>query len=976
MKYFILLFSLSAVTLGAEETVSFNKQIRPILADRCYHCHGPDAAEGQKGALRLDDESSAKADLYALKRKKRGKAALPADEASKKARYAIVEGDLEHSTLIERIFSDDEDEMMPPADSDLRLSKEEKDLLKRWIQQGAKWEKHWAYVSPQKAVVKKSKNSINAIDDYIANQLRLEKLSPSQAANKEKIIRRLSLDLRGIPPSLKEVDSFLVDKSSKAYERVVDDFLASQHYGERMALEWLDLARYGDTRGLFEDSSHPIWPWRDWVVKAFNNNQPFDDFIREQLAGDLLENPTDEQILATGFNRNNPTSKEGGIIDEEYLKIYAADRVKTTSITFLGMSLECAQCHDHKYDPLSQKEFYEMSAFFTNIAEKGKVDDKHAPAMKVYTKEYVDGEKSLVEKVALYESKLKGEDGIRPELKYKKQVPAIEKVSLIRITSNSKNRPLYLDEVQVFSMGKNLAPLAKASQSTTMKKQSADKAIDGIYLEDKKGAHYSATNKEKNSSWELALAEESAIESLILWPADNLPRDLNIKIELLDKQKKVVKEYKKSLKPKQVLLFGAIEQGIFSAELNALLMTDFPESKRAQALYRIELLKENTATKNDAMALVKNRNDLVAWRKNIPVSMIMKEREGEARKVHILDRGDYTAKKEEVFPHVPRAILSFEGFEKNRLGLADWIVDKGNPLTSRVTINRYWQLIFGRGIVRTTEDFGLQGELPSNPELLDYLAVEFIESGWDLKHMIKLMVMSATYRQTTVVSPIKRKTDPENIHLSYASRQRLQAELIRDNSLAISGLLNTKIGGAPVRVYQPPGLWKEKTTKMPFVQDKGDKLYRKTLYAFWRRTSPHPSSVLFDATDRTTCAARRAQTNTPLQALVLLNDVQHVESARILAERMMVEGGESLADKLSFAWRLATARQPSKTELAVLSKEYELRVKEFTAQKEEAKKLVSAGDYKQNVKLNNVEQAAYMIVAQMILNLDETITRN
>ncbi|MDD7983381.1 PSD1 and planctomycete cytochrome C domain-containing protein [Lentisphaera marina] len=913
MKYIICLLSLPFLSLLAEDKVSFNKDVRPILADRCYHCHGPDANE-IKGKLQLHTfEYATHERVYKTK-----------SGRERRRDPAIIPGKPHESIVWERIITDDEDEVMPPIDSSAKqLTKEEKEIIRKWITQGAQYEKHWAFVSPEKKAVQVDNDEWckNEIDRHVLKQLEDLKLNPNPEADKETLIRRLSLDLRGVPPSLAEVDVFLADSKEGAYERLVDRFLSDKAVGERLAVEWLDVSSYGDSRGLFEDGARTMWPWRDWVVNAFNENKPFDEFITEQVAGDLLPNPSQEQLVATGFYRNNPVSNEGGIIDEEYLLLYAGERVKTTGIAFLGMSMDCASCHDHKYDPLSQKSFYEMSAYFRSIDEKGKVGKGAAqPFIKLPSKEQQTKMNTYNAEIAKCKKELKKVD-MTPLSSLK-----VKKVRLHRVDSTQ----LILNTIKFLGHSGS-----KIKMSSANKSQKFDNLLKvGNEKEIRVRGNYPFIEFEFEKAFDLEGVELTTVKKHFNYLNE-------AQLEYFDEKDDLI----------------AANQIQKSEELFVLK----PLSKE----FAVLLQKQNKALL-----------DLQKIDKLLPTTLVMKERK-QPRKTHILERGSYENKGEEVFPGVPESILEMDpSYPKNRLGLAKWLVDKRNPLTARVTINRYWQLLFGKGIVKTAEDFGLQGDLPSNQDLLDYLAVDFVENGWDLKASLKQMLMSATYRQSSVQDPQKVKVDGENKYLSYGSRRRLDAEFIRDNALAISGLLVDKQGGAPVYPYQPAGLWKEKSNSMSFKQSKGEGLYRKTMYTFWRRTVPHPSSIVFDAMDRITCAARRNPTNTPLQALVTLNDVQYVEAARVLAQRMMQEGGANIEERLHYAWRLATSRQAKKVEIELLKKEFEYRQNLYSAQPEQAKTVLQVGDSKQLESLDRVELASYMSVAQIILNLDEVITRN
>ncbi len=793
------------------EDLSFNRDIRPILSANCFACHGPDK-HARKADRRLDTRDGALAELEGVR--------------------AIVPGDTEHSESVLRISSTDPDEVMPPPKSDKKLTPEQIALLKKWIAEGARYEPHWSLIAPVKPKVAQISDfrfqisdllrggrdygdwSKNPIDAFILARLEKDGLKPSPEAGKTTLIRRVTFDLTGLPPTLAEVDAFLSDNSADAYEKLVDRLLAKPQYGERMTRDWLDLSRYADTHGYHLDSGRDMWLWRDWVIAAFNANKPFDQFTIEQIAGDLLPNATDEQKVATGFHRNAMINFEGGALPEEYLAQYIKDRVATTATVYLGLTLQCAECHDHKFDPVTQKEFYQMYAFFNAVPENG-----------------IDGSRG------------------------------------------------------------NAAPL--------MMRASLEQAARLAELQ----------------------AEKARIEA-----------------EVKDAEQPV---------------FGpAIEKA----------------SPAAKALH------------DRVSAAAKAHDD---FQKTIPTVMVMQQAE-KPRESFVLVRGQYDQHGEKIEPGVPASLPPLAAdAPRNRLGLAQWLVDRRHPLVARVTVNRFWQNIMGTGIVKTAQDFGAQGEWPSHPELLDWLAVDFIESGWDVKRLVKMIVTSATYRQSSRVPPELRARDPENRLYARGPRFRLGAEEIRDTALAVSGLLVGKIGGPSVRPYQPAGLWEElssrqdsdKFTAQKFVQDHGEALYRRTMYTFWKRTSPPPSLTTFDAPDREKCLVARERTNTPLQALVLMNDPTYLEAARKLAERMMTDGGASPAARIAFAFRLATARMPSESEAAALVRLFEKQRARFTAAPEHAAALLAIGESPRNEKLDAAELAAWASVASTILNLDETVTK-
>ena len=734
------------------EVIDFNFHIKPIISDRCFKCHGPDP-KTREGDL-------------ALHTKELAFSAIGEDK-----HFALVPGDTASSTLIRRILASDPGEMMPPPESNLSLTEREKSLLIKWVQQGADWKPHWSFIPPkaeQVPIVSNNEWINNEIDHFILEKLDEKSLAPSTRAAKEKLLRRVSFDLTGLPPTLEELESFLADNSSDAYEKQVDRLLASPSYGERMAIDWMELARYADTHGYQDDFERIMWPWRDWVIHAFNTNKPYDEFVKWQLAGDLLPNPSLEMIIATAFNRNHKITAEGGVIPEEYRTEYVADRSQTVSTAFMGLTMECARCHDHKYDPLSQKEYFSMFAFFNNIPE-----------------------------------------------------------------------------------------------------------------------------------------------------------------------------------------VGLIEMHDVAAEPN------------------IKITKTQI---EEILTFINNRND----EQEVPL-MVMREMK-KPRTTFILNRGLYDQPLEEVKAAAPGFIFPFdEGFRKDRLGLASWLFDERNPLTARVAVNRLWQQVFGKGIVSTPYDFGNQGALPTHPELLDFLALKYQNEGWNTKQMLKYMVLSATYQQSSASTPEQQKRDPENLFLGRASRLRLSAEMLRDQALQLSGLLNGEIGGPSVKPYQPEGLWKETTgggggTTAQYKIDSGSQVYRKSLYTFWKRTVPPPNMITFDASSRDLCTVKRQQTSTPLQALVLLNDPQFIEASRSLAEEAVASKKE-LSDRIIFMFRKATSRMPSEKELQVLNDYFEAERLGFSEEPERAEAYLSIGQSELKTSMDSIELAAYAIVAHAILNLDESITR-
>ncbi len=836
----------------ADEKILYNRDIRPILTDACFKCHGPAA---KKGGLRLD---------------LREEAILPA----KSKAIPIKAGQADQSEVVKRIFTKDEDEVMPPPNAHRPLTAKEKELIKRWIAEGAPYQKHWSFETPIKAELPKSPLQ-NPIDRFIQDRLAKEGLKPSKEADRHTLIRRVAFALTGLPPTVAETNAFLSDKAPDAYEKMVDRYLASKHYGEEMARHWLDLARYADTHGLHLDNERQMWLYRDWVVRAYNDNMPFDQFTLEQLAGDLLPNATKDQIVATGFSRCNVTTGEGGSIDSEWVYRNAVDRTTTMVETWLGLAGGCCVCHDHKYDPVTMKDFYSLYAFFYSAA--GPALDGNAlltePSIKLSTPEQ---EKKMAE---LNDRFTKAQKAIR------------EKLDTIdyKDPSNEKN-PKELDLRRSFSV---------------WIKQGGGKDLKGV------------------------------------------PADVQKLLKLAGK-------------------------------------TNKDQDKRLREYY-LEYVCLDTKPIFDT--LTKQMNDAKSERdaltNSIPGSVVFKEMD-RPREAFVMMRGQYDKPGLKVEPGTP-AILP--GLKKSdgkaratRVDLARWLTSVENPLTSRVTVNRTWQQIFGVGIVKTSEDFGAQGSPPSHPELLDYLAVWFRENGWNMKALTRLMVTSATFRQTSQVLPETSAKDPENRLYARGPRFRLDAEQIRDNALFVSGLINLKMGGRGVRPYQPVRIWEPVaftgSNTGTYVQDKGDALYRRSLYTFLKRTAPPPFLANFDAPNRESFCARRERSNTPLQALQLMNDVQHFEAARAFAQRMMSEGGKTSAERIDFAYRIALARSPEATETKVVSTTLDQYLTRFRKDTEAAKKLIRVGESPIPTGINEPELAAYTMVANLILNLDETLTRN
>ncbi|MEP2687060.1 PSD1 and planctomycete cytochrome C domain-containing protein [Maribacter dokdonensis] len=737
------------------EKIDFTFHVKPILSDRCFICHGPDK-NAVEGDLSLHSAEEAYRALGELK-----------DHA------AIVPGNASKSSLVERIFSDDPNLIMPPPESNLVLEDFEKAILEKWIAQGAEYKTHWAFIPPTPQAVPENDGAKvwgnNEIDAFILNKLTEKGLSTSSRASSEKLLRRITFDLTGLPPTLEQIEKFAANPSQEKYEEVIDSLLLSVDYAENMAAEWMDIARYADTHGYQDDFERTMWPWRDWVIHAFKENMPYDQFVTYQLAGDLMPNANLEQILATGFNRNHKITAEGGVIPEEYRVEYVEDRNTTLGTAFLGLTLECARCHDHKYDPISQKDHFQFYSFFNTIPEKGLLD-------------------------------------------------------------NAADLP---------------EPYIKVTQ-----------------------------------------------------------KEVNDILGFINLEKSEMKE--------------------------------------------------------------------------VPV-MVMKEMD-QPRSSFILKRGIYDQYGDEVFPDTPESILPFDNYPKNRLGLAKWLFDDEHPLTARVAVNRLWQRMFGSGIVASSFDFGNQGSLPTHPELLDYLAIKYKTEGWDTRKMLKYIAMSEAYQQDTKASPEKLEQDPENKYLARASRLRLSSEAIRDQALAFSGLLNREVGGPSVKPYQPEGIWEETTgggggSTASYTLSEGEDVYRKSIYTFWKRTVPPPSMMTFDSSSRDYCSVKRQETNTPLQALVLLNDPQIVEAARVAAIGEMEANPNAESEQIKTLFYKATSRMPNETEIQSLTDYYTEMLSKVESGEISTSEYLSIGRSEVPTGLDKEKLVAMTLTAHTILNLDETINR-
>ncbi len=1005
--------------------VDFDRDVRPVLSDKCYACHGPDAAQRQAN-LRLDVQDQ--------------------------ARRAAGE-------VVKRISSSDASKRMPPAYlGHDRLGDDDIAVLREWVQAGAPWGRHWAFVGPRRPtapLLRGEDRARNDVDRFVFRRLEQAGLSPSPEAGRPTLIRRLSLDLTGLPPTVDQVRAFVEDASPNAYERLVDRLLESPRYGERMAIRWLDAARYADTQGYQNDAPVQMWRWRDWVIEAFNSNKPYDEFTIEQIAGDLLPEPTLEQLIATGFNRNHRSNSELGIVEEEYRVEYVVDRVETTSTVFLGLTVGCARCHDHKYDPISQKEFYRLFAYFNSVPERGRVlrpfnsppripvpTREQSRRLDGLTSEIAAGEKAFrsirdsanrdfekwIAKLARsnkalnwlpprglaarfdFEGKL-GEETIlgRADLVDGRLGSAIAVQGGGHIEEPDTADYDYNDP---FSLGAWVRPespegvILSRSDKFKTEHNFAGKGITFLLEEGRLKLKLigrmddwiivSAREKFPLSRWTHVAAtyDGSRLAAGIALYVDGRPIELVTELDLSNGAIKTESPFR--------IGAGADEDSGFSGAIDDVLVYARELSSDeaamlavAESLNEIARAPEAGWTRGQRLKLegayvdrFGPRGVRAAWAglgrlkrareglmSQVPSVMIMSEMET-PRETFVLERGEYDKPGERVLPGVLSALPALpERTPNDRLALARWLVDPANPLTARVAVNRFWQMLFGAGLVRTPENLGTQGERPTHPELLDWLAVEFIENGWDVKSLLKTIVTSATYRQDSRGSAESMRQDPENKLLSRAPRFRLPAEAIRDQALLMAGLLHERLGGPSVKTYQPEGLWFDIAAGGGYTRDDGEDLYRRSLYTYWRRTIGPPSMLNFDSATRETCAVRTERTNTPLQALNLMNDVAFFEAARKLGERMYFEGGETLDERLAYGFEMATARPPSAPETSILSGAFAKQLESFRRDPAATKKLLTHGESPAHRRVSRPELAAYAMTAGLILNLDETVTK-
>jgi hypothetical protein len=1020
---------------SADPPVDFARDVRPILAHHCFGCHGPDE-KARKTGLRLDVRD------VAIQKK------------------AIVPHDAARSKLVSRITDPDEDRVMPPPESKRPLNDRQRQILKTWVEQGATYAQHWAFTPPKRPDVPAidDPDIHNPIDVFVRHRLAKEGLVPAREADKRTLIRRVTLDLTGLPPTPAEVDAFLADDSPGAYEKAVDRLLASPRYAERMAMAWLDAARYADTNGFNNDEDRTQWPWRDWLIRSFAANQPYDRFVVEQLAGDLLPNPTLDQKVATAFLRNQVHNTEGGIIPEEYRVEYVADRVHTTATVFLGLSMQCARCHDHKYDPISQKEYYQFFGFFQNISDKQASYANFVgaePVIKVPSAEQHARKKALDERRAELEKRLKDRESAATAA-----MAAWEKNLTLEDRKKLAGAGMLLRVPLDETSGTAVATSVPAVKGTVRGNAKWDSGKIGNALDcdgntwveipggpvpdgdapfsvsvwvyptasDLLAVASKMDDGDAHRGWDVLLEGGRVSTHLVHhWPDNGLKvltksamsanawhhilvthdgskKGAGVRVYVDGKPQETettndtLRDTTHTDKPfhigrrgaslpfkgklDEVQLYGLALTADNAAQLAAGKAPDLadtllavspdkrtpPQAAQVRRFYLDRIDAEYGKLKAELADASRQKSEL---EKALPVVMVMEELP-KPRELFVLKRGQYDARGEAVAVGVPGIFppLPARPQAANRLDLAHWLVAPEHPLTARVAVNRWWQMYFGTGLVKTVEDFGTTGELPSHPELLDWLATELVRTGWDVKAMQRLIVTSATYRQESRTTKELAERDPENRLLARGPRQRLSAETVRDNALAISGLLAERIGGPSVKPYQPPGLWEDVTVERRgrYVADKGDGLYRRSMYTFWKRTCPPPGLATFDAPNREVCVARRAVTNTPLQALVLLNDPTYVEAARKLAERMMRVG-------LDIGFQRAVARSPTDDEKQILMRIYAEALTRFRKDPEAAKKLLSVGESPRDVALNEAELAAWTAVASTILNLDETITK-
>ncbi|MDR3403577.1 MAG: DUF1553 domain-containing protein [Chthoniobacter sp.] len=1055
---FSLLALLPMAGWGAER-LEFNRDIRPILSENCFYCHGQDPNH-RKANLRLDQREVA---LH------------PAESGD----IAIVPGKPEASALVERVNSREADEQMPPPKSNRILTPEQKEMLKRWIAEGAEYQSHWAFVPPVRPPLPEVHHadwSHNAVDRFILAKLEQSGLEPSPEAPPEAWLRRASFDLTGLPPTLAELDAFSTavrEQGEAAYAAETDRLLASPHFGERLAIDWLDAARYADTHGFNNDSGRTMWRWRDWVINAFNANMPYDRFITEQLAGDELPHPTLDQRIATGFCRNHVINSEGGIIDEEYRVEYVSDRVRTLSMSWLGLTMECSRCHDHKFDPITQRDYYSLFAFFNQVPEYGE-DGRVANAAPILpaptpeqAAEIAHGETETARWNAQLEPKRAAwqwTDSERPALEQAiATATAAAPTKGLTLVLNCDDvepkkdfwdfpaaKPALVDGIT----GKAWASTGEAAMGRIDGQHIAFDRTEGVTVSfwlqpDPGNAPDVAILSNQNYEGRPAAGSYAGGESVrmvgseievrlslrfpayairvfsegaalapgawrqisVTYSGGKKAANVRIFVDGRELPTRILADGLDGGLPKAPFILGGDADKTspkLKGRVDQFRSFDRPLSREEiHALFAVDALpfalaraEAGTATARDRSCLAEaaleasdsvwrdalNQRDQIweqhlALRREAPTTMVMSDLP-EPRPTFVLRRGQYDAPTDRVEPGVPEKLLGAWPADapRNRLGLARWLTRPDQPLTARVVVNRFWAQLFGTGIVKTLEDFGAQGEWPSHPELLDWLARDFMDSGWNVKALFKTMVLSSTYRQNSSASPASLARDPENRLLARGPRFRLPAELIRDQALTVAGLIRHRVGGPSVHPYQPAGLYNNVVVGADYpgtkwIESTGDDLYRRSLYTFWKRTVPHPAMLTFDAPDREFCQVRRSRTNTPLQALVLLNEPAFVEAARELGARMLTEGGPSDADRIAYGFRLATSRRPLDRETEILTHTLQRLRDDFTHDPDAANAFLAVGSPSHHPNLAPTELAAAAGVANMILNLDATLTK-
>ncbi|MEC7430267.1 MAG: PSD1 and planctomycete cytochrome C domain-containing protein [Planctomycetota bacterium] len=963
---FSSLIAVFSVPLLADERVDFNRDIRPLLSDRCFACHGPDE-NTREADLRLDI----------------------ADGVVQGDSTVVQANDLEASELYQRIISDDVDIVMPPPSTNKPLSESEKDLLKKWIEQGAAWETHWAYLPPVKVDLPEANTpSTNPIDAFIQAKLDANQLVASNQANRVTLIRRLYFDLIGLPPTTAQVDAFLSDDSENAYAKVVEDLLNSPHFGERMATYWLDVVRYADSNGYHSDEARKIAPYRDYVIQSFNDNMPYDQFVIEQLAGDLLPEAGLQQQVASGFNMLLQTTSEGGAQAKEYIAKYAADRVRNTSQIFLGSTVGCAECHNHKFDPFTQHDFYSFAAFFADIQQPAVGNPPTYPVVTSEDQELIhqfDMDLGSLRKQLEATTPELEEDQSQWEASLKEAAARTPKFSpwyQIGPFAADNFDQLHAKEFVAASVSNYDQPVGELKWTEN---NLADGKVHALPLGNLAATYlHRQVNLEKATNLTLSLGSD---DSITVWVNGEKVHDNKVSRAPAADQDKVKVELRAGENDLLVKVcnnqsgagfFFNVGSSDLPSNIASIIETD-PESRT------VPQKNELAAYYRTVTPLLQPQREKLAQKEAEKKSFVdsrprtMMTRTGKPREVRLLNRGDWLDESGPVVqPAIPEFMGKLEttGNRLNRLDLARWIIDRNNPLTARTLVNRFWKLFYGQGLATPLDDLGRQGSVPTHPELLDWLSVEFMDHDWDMKHIIRLMLMSDTYRQATDVSDELKRVDPYNQLYARQVRFRLDAEFVRDNALAVSGLLVRDIGGRSVHPYQPAGYWSHMNfPARKWPSDQGENLHRRGLYTWWQRMFLHPAMVAFDAPSREECTVERPRSNIPQQALVLLNDPTFVEAAHGLAERTLQSAEPETAKRIDWIWKEVLSRLPEKTEVEVLTKVYERHRTQYEADPESAKQLLNVGTLPVNESLDTVELAAWTSVARIVLNLNETITR-